>query len=88
MRSLDCSQIEVAEEEESGREGDQMVAQWEEEQKLEEIVERRRTEGSSFKLEVMQKVLELAVHERMSQGKGVNGSKRRRREHQDGPLKR
>ena len=37
---------------------------------------RRRTEGSSLKLEVMQKVPESAVpvvHERMSQGKGVKG---------------
>ena len=30
-------------------------------------------EGSSLKLEVMQKVQEPAAHERMSQGKGVKG---------------
>ena len=36
-----------------------MAAQWEEEQKLDEIVERRRMEGSSLQLEVMQKVTEL-----------------------------
>ena len=33
--------------------------------------ERRRMEGSSLQAEVMQKVPELVVHERMSQGKGV-----------------
>ena len=33
-------------------------------------MERRRMEGSSLKVEVMQKVPELVVHERMSQGKG------------------
>ena len=32
-------------------------------------------EGSSLQLEVMRKVLELVVHERMSQGKGVKGFK-------------
>ena len=42
------------EEEESWREGDQIVLR-EEEQQLEEILERRRMEGSSLKLEVMQK---------------------------------
>ena len=34
-----------------------MAALWDEEQKLEEILERRRIEGSSWKLEVMPKVL-------------------------------
>ena len=34
MRSWDCSQIENEEEEESWLEGDQMAAQWDEEQKL------------------------------------------------------
>ena len=33
MQSWDCSQIENEEEEESWREGDQMAAQWDEEQK-------------------------------------------------------
>ena len=32
-------------------------------------------EGSSLKLEVMQKVSDLVVHERMSQGKRVKGFK-------------
>ena len=78
MRSWDCSQIENEEEEESWREGDQMAAQWDGEQKLEEIVERRRTEGSSLKLEVMQKVPEPVVQECMSQGKRVKGLKEKK----------
>ena len=49
-----------------------MAAQWDEEQKLEDILERRRMAGSSLQLEVMRKVPELVVHERVSQGKGVN----------------
>ena len=54
-----------------------MAAQWDEEQKLEEILEQRRMEGNSLQLEVMQKALEVVVHERMSQGKGVKGMKRK-----------
>ena len=77
MRSWDCSQIESEEEEESWRERDQMAAQWDEEQKLEEILERRWMEGSSSQLEVMRNVLELVVHERMSQRTGVKGLKER-----------
>ena len=54
-----------------------MAAQWEEEQKkLEEILEQRTMEGSSSQVEVMQKVPELVVHERMSQGKGVKCTKK------------
>ena len=79
MRSWDCLQTEKYEEEESWREGDQMAVHWDEEQKLEEIWERRRIEGSSLKLEVMQKVPELVVHERMSQGKGVKGLEEKKR---------
>ena len=37
MRSWDCSQIENEEEEEGWQERDQMAAQWDEEQTLEEI---------------------------------------------------
>ena len=44
----------------------------------EEIVERRRIEGTSLKLEVMQKVPEQVVQERMSQGKGVKGLKEKK----------
>ena len=64
-----------------------MAEQWEEEQRLEEIVERRRSEGSSLKLEVMHKVPELVVHERMSHGKGVKGPKEEKM-YQDGLSKR
>ena len=70
MRSWDCSQMENEEEEESWREGDHMAAQWDEEQKLGEIFERRSMEGSSVQ---MQNVPELFVHERVSQGTGVKG---------------
>ena len=58
---------------------DQVAAQWDEEQKLEEILERRRMEGSSLKLEVMQKVPALVVHERMSQLKGLKGLKEKKK---------
>ena len=43
-----------------------MEMQWDEDEKLEEILERRRVEGSSLQAEVLQKVPELVVHERMS----------------------
>ena len=54
MQRWDCSQVENEEEEESWQEGDQMAEQREEEQHLEEIVERRRMEGSFLKLGAMQ----------------------------------
>ena len=50
-----------------------LAAQWEEERKLEEFLERRRMEESTLHLDVMQKAPELVVQERMSQGKGVKG---------------
>ena len=62
MQSWDCSHIENEEEKESWREGDQMAAQWDEKQKLEDILERRRTEGSPVQLEVMHNATELFVH--------------------------
>ena len=62
MQSWDCSHIENEEENESWREGDQMAAQWDEEQKLEDILERRRTEGSPVQLEVMHNATELFVN--------------------------
>ena len=43
-----------------------MEEQRDEDEKLEEILERRRVDGGSLQAEVMQKVLELVVHERMS----------------------
>ena len=71
MRSWDCSQIENDEEVESWQERDQMAAQWQEEQKMEDILERRRMEGSPVQFEAVQNMPEFFVHERMSQGTGV-----------------
>ena len=55
MQNWDSSQVENEGEEECWQEGDQMAAQWDEEQKLEEFLERRRMDGSILQLEVMQK---------------------------------
>ena len=46
-----------------------MAGQWEEEQHFDDLIERRRMEGSFLKLDVMQKVPELVASKRMSQGK-------------------
>ena len=81
MQRWDCSQIEN-EEEESWLESDQMAEQWEEEQHLNDMVERRRMEGSSLKLDVIQKVPKLVVAERMSQGEKV----KKKGNCQDGPV--
>ena len=56
-----------------------MAAQWDEEQKWEEILEQRRMEGNSLQLEVMRKVPELVVKERMSQGLGVDSFKEKKK---------
>ena len=45
-----------------------MAGQREDEQHLDDLIERRRMEGSSSKSDVMQKVPELVVNKRMSQG--------------------
>ena len=70
-QNWDCSQIEDRYEEEilDWHEGDQMEEQLDEDDKLEEILERRRVDGGSWQAEAMQKVPELAAHERMSQCK-------------------
>ena len=58
------------------QEGDQMAEQWEEEQHLEEIVERRRRmERNCLKLDAMHKVPELVANERMIQGQRVKYTK-------------
>ena len=79
-QSWDCSQIENEEDEdEDWQKGDQMDMQWVDDEKLEEILERSRAEGSSVQAEVFQKVLELVVHERMSQcgkAKGLEEKKK------------
>ena len=67
------------EEEESWQEVDHMAEQWEEEQRLGDMVERRRMEQSSLKLYVKQKVLEMVVNERMSQGERVKNPKEKKK---------
>ena len=47
-----------------------MAAQWEEEQKLEGNWERRKIEGSSLQVEIMQKMPELLVHEHVTRQRG------------------
>ena len=79
MRSWDCSQIGHTEKVESWRERDQMAAQWDEEQKLEENLERRRKEGSPVHFEFMQNVPQLFVHERMSHRIGVKRIKEKKK---------
>ena len=64
-----------------------MEVQCAEDEKLEEIQERRRREGSSLKADVMQRVPELVEHEQMYQGKKSEKQKKRRRL-KDGLLKR
>ena len=64
-----------------------MAAQWDEEQKLEEILEQRAMEGSHGPFEVMRRVPELVVHERTSQGNRVRKESKKRRKYQDGPRK-
>ena len=79
IQRLVCSQTANEEEEEGWQEGDQMAEQWEEEQHLEETVERRRIEGSSLKLDATQKVPKLLVIERMSLGEKVNNPKEKKK---------
>ena len=68
------------------QEEDQMAAQCDEEQKWEEILERRRMERNSLQLEVMQKVPELVVQEPPTKGKKGRAQKKRRKR-KDGLLK-
>ena len=81
QQSWDCSQLgnEEEKEEEIWREENQMESPWAEDEKLEEILERRRMEGSSLQADVTQKVPELVVHERMSQSKEVTGTKEKKK---------
>ena len=53
----------------------QIGLRWAMDEKLERSLERRRMEGSSLQADVMQKVPELSVHERMSQGEEVREMK-------------
>ena len=80
-QNWDSSRVENEEEEEEKdwQEVEWMAVQWDEEQKLEEILARRRMEGNSLQLEVMQKAPELVVHERMSQGEKAKGTKEKKK---------
>ena len=55
-----------------------MAGQWEEEQHLEKLIEIGRLDGSFLKLEVMRKVPELVVNDRMSGGKRVKNPKEKK----------
>ena len=87
-QNWDCSQVENEEEEEDEdwQEGDQMEMHWADE-KWEEILERRRAEGGSLQAEVLQKVLELVVRERISQGEKAKGTEEKIKM-KDGPPRR
>ena len=79
----DCSQIENEdeEEEEDWQKEDQMGLQCAEDEKSEDILERRRMEGISLHAEVMQKVLEMVVYRRDAiQAKQLFGGRFRRNE--------
>ena len=56
-----------------------MAGHWEEEQHLYDLIERTRMKGSSLKLDVIQKVLERVVNERMSQGERVKDPKEKKK---------
>ena len=74
-QNWDGSKMENEEEEgdEDWHKGDQMEVQWDEDEKLKVILERRRVEGGSLHADDIQKVLELVVHQRMSQDKKTKG---------------
>ena len=77
----DFSQIgnEEEEEEEDWQKDDEMAAQWDEEQKWEETLKRKRMEGNSFAAgSHAKKVPELVVHEQMSQGEKPKGTKEKK----------
>ena len=57
----------------------QMDVQWDEDHKLDENLGRRRMEGSTLQVEVMQKAPELVVHERMTEGEEVKCTKEKRK---------
>ena len=65
------------------RKADKKATKWQhsgiQSKKMEEILEQRRMEGSSLRLEAMQRVPEFVVHERMSQGKGMKGFKEKKK---------
>ena len=61
---------------------------WEEEQHLEGVERKKDGKEAPWKLVAMQKVPEVVVNERVSQGKSVKKKPQKiRRKYQDGPLK-
>ena len=72
IQRWDSSRIENEEEEESWQKDDQMAEQWEEKQHLDDLIERRR-------MEVMQKVPDLVVNKRMSQGEKGKDTKEKKK---------
>ena len=80
-QSWDCSQIENEEEEEEEvwQRENQMELQWAEDEKMKKILERRSMERSSLQAELLQKALEVLVHERMSQGEGLQVEKEKKK---------
>ena len=72
VQSFDCSQIDNAAQAESRQEVDEMVAEWDEEQKLVEILERREgCNEAPCSWRLCKHAPELFVYERLSQGIGV-----------------
>ena len=64
-QNWECSQFENEEEEaeDDWRKENQTEVHWDEDEKLEKILERKRMERSFLQAEVMQKVPELVIHE-------------------------
>ena len=56
-----------------------VAGQWEEEQQVDDLIERRRMEGSSSQLDVMQKVPDLVVNKLMSQGEQEKYTKEKKK---------
>ena len=72
VQSWDCSQIDNEAQAESRQEVDEMVAEWDEEQKLVEILERREgCNEAPCSWRLCKHAPELFVYERLSQGMGV-----------------
>ena len=70
----------------AGKKATKWQSIWEEERHLEDRIEKRSMEGSSLKLDVIQKVPGLVAYKRMSQGDKVKNTKKTRK-CQNGPLK-
>ena len=80
-QNWDFSHIEneTEEDEDDWEKEHQMEVQWCEDHKLDENLGRRRMEGSTLQVEIMQKAPELEVHERMTEGEEVKCTKEKRK---------